>query len=200
MALPRCRRSVVFQLPYTGIGFVVRYTPGEISCMSATTAPPPCHEVDLNHSAPWAASGGESLTSALTVRFGGPWTSVSVICAVTGEPLEIGSGYAIANSSPTPAATSGQRGIGASRSTGGESARPIAAPITPPHTAASSPKITPSGSSEEGHAIVIQTSDQPRSAARPNVPSPSPATNPNTTGRRVVTTSAAPSTTSASTT
>src|SRR5215210_4212140 len=167
--------------------------------MSPTTEPPPCHAVDLNHSASSAASGGVSLTSAFTFRFGGPAASVSVICAVTLSGSEIGSGNATATISPIPAAATAQRGEGARSSTGGASARPIAPPSTPPETAASSPKITASGSSEDGQDIVIHTCDQPHSAARPSVPIATPETAPNRTGRRVVRRSATTSTQIAST-
>src|SRR5829696_663431 len=162
--------------------------------MSPTTEPPPCHAVDLNHSALSAASDGVSLTSVFTVRFGGPPASVSVTCAVTLSGAEIGSGNAMATTSPAPASATAQCGEGARSSTGGASARPIAPPSTPPETAASRPKITASGSNEDGQDIVIHTCDQPHSAARPNVPMAAPETAPNTTGRRTVTSSATTST------
>ena len=97
-----------------------------------------------------------------------------------------------------PAAITAQRGEGASSSTGGASARPIAPPSTPPETAASRPKITASGSSEDGQDIVIHTCDQPHSAARPIVPIAAPATAPNRTGLRTVSSSATTSTQTAS--
>ena len=58
--------------------------------------------------------------------------------------------------------------------------------------------MTASGSSEDGHDIVIQTCDQPHSAASPIVPIAAPETAPNSTGRRIVSSSATTSTQAAS--
>ena len=126
-------------------------------------------------------------------------TSVSVTCALTFSPAGDRQRERDGHDQPDARGATAQRGEGARSSTGGASARPIAPPSTPPETAASRPRITASGSSEEGHDIVIHTCDQPHSAARPNVPIAAPETAPNTTGRRTVTSSATTSTQIAST-
>ena len=80
-ALPSCRRSIVFQSPYTGTGFVDSYVPGPVSSRRSTTRPPPCHDVIWTQFASSATSAGSIRTCAVTSRFGAGCVSVSATVA-----------------------------------------------------------------------------------------------------------------------
>ena len=139
--------------------------------------------VVLNHSAPRAASGGCTRAVTVTSRFGGGLTVCSATVTVGGcFGVGICSPYATSPATAAAARGTTQRGV---RSSGAPplSERPMNPPNTPPAMAAIKPTMAPSGKSEEGHAIVQNTCDQPHSAARPIVPMPTPAAAPNAIGR-----------------
>lgn len=121
------------------------------------------------------SAGGSIRTVAETWR-PPPVTSASATLAVAPEGAEVLRPKA---SRPTTTAAAAGSAIRLARGSAVgvvRSATPIRAPTTPPATPAASVTISTSGSSDPGHGSVLQTCDQPHSAARPSVPTSAPAT------------------------
>lgn len=80
---PLWRRTIVFHVPFTGIGSVVRYTPSPRGSRRSTCRrSPPYHAVTVSQSASRAAEAGSTLTIALASRLSSPaWSRFTVTLA-----------------------------------------------------------------------------------------------------------------------
>jgi hypothetical protein len=175
---PSWTRSIAFQSPSTGIGFVVRKVPSPVRSRRSTCRPPPCHAVTVTHAASSVMAAGSTRTVAppslciwTDARTSPGFESMSPLTTLAPTAIRATSGTA--RRIPAPIVSSRRSRPSAS-----------SAPQKAPDSAATVERIRPSTRMSPVHGSGIATWLHPHSVAKPTVPIARPDSAAKAIGRR----------------